>query len=150
MAGDGLPIKRKLLSLFVTVDKYAVSETATIHTQALCTRRQDDKVLVDTFDIRERINTDFGDKASDVIRIFDEAISKADYLNQDRIIRCVIYLSDKDLNKLKKNIETATYDPRDVMLWAEYKNRGQGEMDEVKRIRDFNKPFDQADKDVRE
>jgi hypothetical protein len=106
--------------------------------------------MVDTIDIRERINIDFGDKASDVIRIFNEAISKADYLNKDRIIRCIIYLSDKDLNKLKKNIETATYDPRDVMLWAEYKNHGQGEMDEVKRIRDFNKPFDQADKDVSE
>lgn len=122
----------------------------TVYTQTLCARRQDDKVMVDTIDIRERINMDFGDKASDVVRIFDEAISRADYLNQDRIIRCIIYLSDKDLNKLKKNIETATYDPRDVMLWAEYKNRGQGEMDEVKRIRDFNKPFDQADKDVRE
>ncbi len=106
--------------------------------------------MVDTLDIRERIIADFGDKASDVVKIFDEAISKADYLNHDRIIRCILYLSDKDLNKLKKNIETATYDPRDVMLWAEYKNRGQGEMDEVMRIRDFNKPFDQADKDVRE
>jgi len=104
--------------------------------------------MVDTFDIRERINSDFGDKASDVIKIFDEAISKADYLNQNRIIRCIIFLSDKDLNKLKKNIETATYDPRDVMLWAEYENRGQGE--KIKRIRDFNKSFDQEDKDVRE
>ena len=106
--------------------------------------------MVDTFDIRERIRTDFGDKASDVLKIFDEAISKADYLNQDRIIRCIIYLSDKDLNKLKKNIEKATYDPRDVMLWAEYENRGQGEMDEVIRLRDFNNPFDQTDKEVRE
>jgi hypothetical protein len=104
--------------------------------------------MVDTLDIRERIIADFGDKASDVIKIFDEAISKADYLNHDRIIRCILYLSDKDLNKLKQNIETATYDPRDVMLWAEYKNRGQGE--QIKRIRDFNKSFDQADKDVKE
>jgi hypothetical protein len=106
--------------------------------------------MLDTFDIREKINADFGDKALDVVRIFDEAISKANYLNQDRTIRCILYLSDKDLNKLKENIETATYDPRDVMLWAEYENRGQGEMDELKRIRDFNKTFDQADKGVRE
>ena len=116
----------------------------------LCARRQDDKIMLDTFDIREKINADFGDKALDVVRIFDEAISKANYLNQDRTIRCILYLSDKDLNKLKENIETATYDPRDVMLWAEYENRGQGEMDELKRIRDFNKTFDQADKGVRE
>lgn len=104
--------------------------------------------MVDTIDIRERIKTDFGDNASDVVKIFDEAILKADYLNHNRIIRCILFLSDKDLNKLKENIETATYDPRDVMLWAEYSNHGQGE--KIKRIRDFNKPFDQAHKDVKE
>jgi hypothetical protein len=106
--------------------------------------------MIDTIDIRERINSDFGDKASDVVRIFDEAISKADYLNHNRIIRCIIHLSGKDLSKLKKNIEAATFDPRDVMLWAEYENPGQGQMESVKRIRDFNKPFGQADGGVTE
>src|SRR5688572_1800615 len=104
--------------------------------------------MIDTIDIRERIKSDFGDNASEVVRIFDEAISRTDYLNNNRIIRCIIFLSDKDIKKLMENIETATYDPRDVMLWAEYTNQGQGER--IKRIRDFNKPFDEEHKDVKE
>jgi hypothetical protein len=112
--------------------------------------QETDKVstMIDTKDIKERIEADFGGKAMDVIRIFDEAISKAEYLNQNRIIRCILFLGDKDIEKLKRNIEAATYDPRDVMYWAEYINLGQ--MKKVKRIRDFNKPFDLADKDIKE
>lgn len=106
--------------------------------------------MIKTKDIRDRIESDFGDKASDVFRILEQAISKTDYLNSDRIIRCILFLADKDIKKIEKNIETATYDPRDVMLWAEYENRGQGQIERVKRIRDFNKPFDLADKDVKE
>jgi hypothetical protein len=82
--------------------------------------------MINTKDIHERIKSDFGDKASEVINIFDDAISKADYLDNNRIIRCILFLSDKDIQKLKQNIDTATYDPRDVMLWAEYTNHGQG------------------------
>lgn len=73
---------------------------------------------------------------------------KADYLNLGRIIRCILFLADRDIEKLKKNIEVATYDPRDVMLWAEYI---PAESDKkYKRVRDFNKPFDQAERNVRE
>ncbi len=104
--------------------------------------------MISTKDIHERIESDFGDKASEVIRILDDAILKADYLNHNRIIRCILFLADKDIEKLKRNIDTATYDPRDVMLWAEYTNQGQGA--NIKRIRDFNKSFDLADKDVEE
>lgn len=104
--------------------------------------------MVDIIDIRERIENDFGDKSPEVIRLFDEAISKADYLNHNRIIRCILFLSEKDIEKLKKNIEAATYDPRDVMLWAEYINQGQ--IEKPKRIRDFNKPFDLADMNTKE
>lgn len=75
-------------------------------------------------DIKNRIEEDFGDRASEVFRILDDAIRKSDYLGHPRTIRCVIFLSDKDLNNLKNNIETATHDPRDVMLWAEYSDRG--------------------------
>ena len=104
--------------------------------------------MIDTIDIQERIKSDFGAKASEVFRIFDEAISKTDYLNNNRIIRCIIFLSDRDITNLEDYIAKATYDPRDVMLWAEYTNRGQGE--KIKRIRDFNKPFDEAHQDVKE
>ena len=104
--------------------------------------------MINAKDIRERIESDFGDKALIVFKIFDDAISKTDYLNHSRIIRCIIFLAEHDVEKLQKNIEAATDDPRDVMLWAEYENQGQAER--PKRIRDFNKTFDQADKDVKE
>ncbi|WP_332914645.1 hypothetical protein [Algoriphagus boritolerans] len=83
--------------------------------------------MIDTIDIQERIKSDFGAKASEVFRIFDKAISTADYLNNNRIIRCIIFLSDRDITNLEDYIAKATYDPRDVMLWAEYTNRGQVE-----------------------
>jgi hypothetical protein len=101
-----------------------------------------------TKDIRDKIESDFGDKANDVFKIFNEAISKTDYLNHDRIIRCILFLAEKDIEKVKKNIQNAEYDPRDIMLWAEYSNRGGQQ--KPKRIRDFNKTFDESETDVKE
>ena len=96
-----------------------------------------------TDDIRYKIELDFGDKASDVCKILDEAISRTDYLNSNRIIRCILFLAGKNIDNLKKNIQTAEYDPRDVMFWAEYTNRGQGQT--PTRIRDFNKTFEESE-----
>jgi hypothetical protein len=95
--------------------------------------------LTSTIDIHKKIKSDFEDKSNDVILILDEAISKADHLNNDRIIRCILFLADKDLEKLKKSIEAATRDPRDVMYWAEYTNHDT--IDKTTRIRDFSQPF---------
>lgn len=103
--------------------------------------------MIYTKDIKDKIEADFGDKASDVFRIFDEAISQADYLNHNRIIRCILFLAKKDIDKLKSNIQAASYDPRDVMLWAEYFNNGQEQ--NPKRIRDFNKTFDECEIDIK-
>lgn len=99
-------------------------------------------------DIRGKIESDFGDTASDVFKILDEAISKTDYLNNNRIIRCILFLAGKNIDNLKKNIQTAEYDPRDVMFWAEYTNRGQAQ--KPTRIRDFNKTFDESEINVKE
>ena len=104
--------------------------------------------MIYTKDIDDKIKSDFGDKASDVLRIFEEAISEAGYLNHSRIIRCILFLAEKDIDKLKRNIQIAIQDPRDVMFWAEYLNKGQDE--KPKRIRDFNKTFDECENDVKE
>lgn len=103
--------------------------------------------MTNTQDIKERIETDFVEKASEVHEIFKESFEKADYLKVKRTIRCILFLANKDVHKLKKYIEAATYDPRDVMFWAEYKNH---EDKNPIRIRDFNRTFDQADEDVSE
>ena len=98
-------------------------------------------------DISKRIKSDFNDRSDKANKVLKDALSKIDYLNNDRIVRCIIFLANGDLNSLKKHIETAIYDTRDVMLWAEYTN-----IDKVKpkRVRDFNKTFEKCTEDVRE
>lgn len=104
--------------------------------------------MINITDINERIKTDFGDKASDAFEILKDAVVKTDYLNHPRIIRCIIFLSDKNIEKLKSNIQTAINDPRDVMFWAEYTKRDIEQ--NPKRVRDFNKTFDQSETNVKE
>ena len=104
--------------------------------------------MINTTDIRERIESDFGEKAGEAFKTIHEALTKTDYLNHDRIIRCIVFLTEKDIDKLKDCIETAAADPRDVMFWAEYTNLARGQ--KPRRIRDFNRAFDQCEIDVKE
>ena len=99
-------------------------------------------------DITQQIKLDFNDLADKVIEILKDAISKTDYLKTDRIIRCIIFLANGDIDKMKKYIDNAIFDPRDVMLWAEYEKL----YDTLshKRIRDFNKTFDKCTENVKE
>lgn len=90
-------------------------------------------------DIINRINSDFGDKASEATKFIEQAILDCDYLNHARIIRCIIYLADKNIDDLNKYIKAAKEDPRDVMFWAEYVNHNEKH---PVHVRDFNKPFD--------
>jgi hypothetical protein len=74
--------------------------------------------------------------------ILSNAIQEYDYLNSDRIVRCIIFLSEKSIDKLKSNIQVAIFDPRDVMFWAEYTNHNQ--FGSEKRVRDFNSSFEDS------
>ena len=99
-------------------------------------------------DIREKIIADFKDSANLASAILIDAILNTDYLKTDRVIRCIIFLSEGDLNKMRRYINVAINDTRDVMLWAEYVNLKIGE--KPKRVRDFNKTFDNCENDVKE
>lgn len=99
-------------------------------------------------DIIDRIVFDFGDSAVKATKVLEEAISKYEYLNEDRIIRCIIYLSKGKLDKLKESVNRAIEDPRDVILWAEYINLRDKKA--PKRVRDFNKTFQDCEKNVHE
>ncbi|MBC7487958.1 MAG: hypothetical protein H7282_14550 [Cytophagaceae bacterium] len=68
--------------------------------------------------------------------MLNDYLTKEAYLNTDRITRCIIYLTKNGTAQLKKNLEAAQKDPRDIMLWAEYENR-----DHPTRVRDFDKTF---------
>lgn len=99
-------------------------------------------------DIKERIQTDFGENADKAMNLLIDAIKKADYLKTERVVRCIIFLANGNLTDLSKYIESATLDSRDVMLWAEYEKLN-GDI-KYKRKRDFNKIFTECSKDVNE
>jgi hypothetical protein len=86
-------------------------------------------------EMKIRFNSDF-DFAK---KILNEYLTNYEYLNSDRIIRCVIFLADYGIESFKSFLESAKGDPRDVMLWAEYENREF--INNNKRVRDFNKTF---------
>lgn len=94
-------------------------------------------------DIENRIKKDFGEKYSEAFKILTDAINKTDYLKTDRIIRCIIFLSEKSIDKLKSYIDVAIFDPRDVMFWAEYINHD--EFGSEKRVRDFDLTFEDSE-----
>lgn len=99
-------------------------------------------------DIIARINTDFGENGNKATTMLFDAISKVDYLKTDRVIRCIIFLAKGNLTGLNKYIETATFDTRDVMLWAEYEKLN-GDLN-FKRQRDFNNTFEECTNNVKE
>ncbi|MFT5859591.1 MAG: hypothetical protein ACI865_001694 [Flavobacteriaceae bacterium] len=86
-------------------------------------------------EMKIRFDTDF-DLAN---QILTEYLTENDYLDSDRIIRCVVFLADNGIESFKSFLESAKGDPRDVMWWAEYENRES--LDNNKRVRDFSKPF---------
>ena len=67
-------------------------------------------------DILKQIELDFNDSADKAIEILSEAISKTDYLKTDRVIRCIIFLAKGDIENLRKFIDNAIFDTRDVKI----------------------------------
>ena len=99
-------------------------------------------------DIITRIQAEFGDDTDKAMKILIDAINKVDYLKTDRVIRCIIFLAKGNLIDLYKYIESATFDPRDVMLGAEYEKLN-GDFN-FKRLRDFNNTFEECTNNVKE
>lgn len=99
-------------------------------------------------DIIARIKKDFCENSDKAIEVLKKAIQEIEYLKTERVIRCIIYLSKGNLSELNTFIDTATLDTRDVMLWAEYE-KIEG-IDTYKRLRDFNKTFEESTNNVNE
>ena len=102
------------------------------------TERMKSKIEKLSTDILAQIAYQFGENYKIVIGILETELSESDILNSSRIIRCIIYLSENSIEKLRENINSAKIDWRDIILWAEYEN---DEKNEPKLKRDFNKPF---------
>lgn len=90
-------------------------------------------------DILIQIEFQFDENYKRVLEILEIELSKNDFLNSNRIIRCIIFLSKNNVEKLKENISLAIIDWRDIILLAEYENN---ERNEPILKRDFNKPFE--------
>jgi hypothetical protein len=97
-------------------------------------------------DIVRKTQTDFADKSSEVFETFKDAIENTENLKTDRVIRCIIFLSKGNIDELNRLIKVAINDTRDVMLWAEYENLNSNF--NYKRIRDFNKTFEESTNNV--
>ncbi len=81
-----------------------------------------------------KIAADFAQASPDRVLALLDTYKGAD---RDRVIRCMIYLANGDIDRLLHLIGAAQSDSRDVIYWAEY-DRGD------KRIHDFNQPFQTA------
>jgi hypothetical protein len=90
-------------------------------------------------DIVEEMKIRFDSDYDTANKILTEYLTKYDYLNSERIIRCVIFLANNEIESFKSFLESAKGDPRDVMWWAEYENRES--LDNNKKVRDFSKTF---------
>ena len=95
-------------------------------------------------DIRERVLRDFGpEQGEEIYRYLLEKIR--DGLpngTRPRHLRGILSLAKGDREMLEKSIELCLMDPRDLIVAAEYEMRSP---DDYVRLRDFAKPFDQAD-----
>jgi hypothetical protein len=91
-------------------------------------------------DIVKKIHSDFGERSSEAIEALHNAIERTGYPETDRIVRCIIFLSEGNIEELNHYIEVADRDERDIMFWAEYE-RLSGESLNYKRVRDFSKAF---------
>jgi hypothetical protein len=91
-------------------------------------------------DISKRIKSDFGEASDKAFKVLNDAVEIINYIETDRIIRCIIFLAAGNVEALNKYIDAAIIDARDVMLWAEYEYSGGGDFN-YKRLHDFNKTF---------
>ena len=98
-------------------------------------------------DIVKRIKADFGDESDKALKALDDAVEKTDYLETDRVIRCIVFLANGTIEDLNKYIDSARIDARDVMLWAEYEYLGSDS--NYKRLRDFNKTFEECSSNIK-
>ena len=88
-------------------------------------------------DIRRRIARDFGpaDASALLANIEDKRRGDPD-LFSERIIRCIVYVANGDLDTAERAVALAQIDWRDLIVWAEYDNKFDAQ------VRDLGFSFD--------
>lgn len=85
-------------------------------------------------DILKRLESDYEKSSEEVKRSIQELILSHKDFRSHRIVRALIYAGDKNIEHLKKMIELAKADWRDLLMNAEYEINS-------KRVRNFDKEF---------
>lgn len=78
---------------------------------------------------------------AEVTSEIETVIQHNDELASERIIRCIVYLSEGSRRRLQEWLNYSIQDYRDPIFAAEYEGRISGET--PRRIRDFKRPFGQ-------
>lgn len=84
-------------------------------------------------DIKTRIENDFAH--SDERNLVLKILSELQIEERERVIRCILFVANGDIDKLGKMEVLAKTDYRDVIMAGEYEKITD------KRLRDFNEPF---------
>jgi hypothetical protein len=91
-----------------------------------------------TKDILVQIQKDFGPQSVAASQLLQNQTEF--YSESLRVLRCIVFLAEGDIDLLPKFINSAKSDYRDVIFWAEYINH---DAKNPAQVRDFNKPFGQ-------
>ena len=83
-----------------------------------------------------KVNKDFEtpEEAALALSVLADFMDQNQELSSDRILRCIVFVANGDLNRLEKAIDLAREDYRDLIVWAEYDEKNE-------RVRDFSNPF---------
>ena len=87
-------------------------------------------------DIWGKVNKDFeiSEEAALALSVLADFVDENKELSSDRILRCIVFVANGDLNRLEKAIDLAKEDYRDLIVWAEYDEKNE-------RVRDLTNPF---------
>jgi len=87
-------------------------------------------------DISMKVRNDFDrpDEIELVLSLLEDFTKQHHDLSSDRIMRCVVFVANGDLDLLDKALELAVIDYRDLIVWAEYDEKRL-------QVRDLSKPF---------
>ncbi|WP_272152104.1 elongation factor Tu [Tenacibaculum aiptasiae] len=85
-------------------------------------------------DIIDKIKSDYRQNWNKAFSEIQKLIISDESFRNNRIVRAIIHLGNKDIVNLEKVIEQAKKDWRDILLWSEYDKK-------EKRVRDFNNEF---------
>lgn len=89
-------------------------------------------------DIVDKIRQDHGNNFGKFLRTIQPYLLNLIELRNPRVVRSIIYLTTRNIEELKKQIEIAKTDYRDILFFAEYENRNEKN---PKRVRNFNNEF---------